>query len=81
MVEYLEEWRFGLGWIKKLSERIIAKWALRTDDCEGEGVYKLKTRRVVKFEPFLLRKKGIPLTEVAFADNDERETLEQPRWE
>ena len=42
MVEYLEEWSFGLGWIKELSEGIITKLALRTEDCEGEGVYKLK---------------------------------------
>ena len=55
MVEYLEEWRFIVGWIKELSERIISKWALRTEDCEREGVYEL--RRIIKFEPLLLGNK------------------------
>jgi hypothetical protein len=56
-----------------LSERIITKWALRTEDCEGEGVYEL--RRIIKFEPLLLGKKNIPLTEVA-VQVAERATLE-----
>jgi hypothetical protein len=51
---------------------------LRTEDCEGEGVYKLK--RIIKFEPvFILLKWHVPLTEVPVADNAERASLEQPR--
>lgn len=77
MVEYLEEWRFGFGWIKELRERVFTKSAPRTEDCEGEGVYELKKK--IKYEPVLFFKKGIPLTEVAVADNAERASLEQPR--
>jgi len=40
-VEYLEEGRFGVGWIKELSKRGIAERALRTEDCERARVYEL----------------------------------------